>query len=138
VKLELKRSQRYLSFISFINVDTTRFLKSGELPDPSPNNEVYRRLRQLIKGSLRQTDIISGFYDGKICLLLTETGREGADKVRFRLQDSIKYFLREVFDSPMNWRVEMRVGSFPENGTTPNSFYDSLRDGLSGCQKTPE
>ena len=126
VQQELKRSQRYLSFVSYINIDTTRFNKSGEIENTSPNNEVYIKLRKLIISSLRQTDIISGFNNGKICLLLVETQKDGADKVKQRLQESIKYFLHEMFNSPLNWRVDMNIGSFPDDENTPTSFYEII------------
>ncbi|MCD6163445.1 MAG: diguanylate cyclase [candidate division Zixibacteria bacterium] len=130
VQQELKRAQRYLSFISFIKIDTTRFNKTGDIEIPNLNSETSRRMKTLLRKTIRQTDIISGFNDGKICILLVETQKDGADIVKNRIQESIKYFLHEMFDSPMNWRVDIRLGSFPDNKSTPNSFYDSIRTSL--------
>lgn len=126
VMQELKRAQRYLSFVSYINIDASRFNKASEIDSTSANIEIYRKLRMFLHSSLRQTDIISGFHDGKINILLIETHKEGAGIVRNRLQESIKYFLHEMFNSPMNWRVEIHHGSFPDDENTPNIFYERI------------
>jgi GGDEF domain-containing protein len=130
VQQELKRAQRYLSFISYIRIDTSRLSKSGEINHLGPNNDVHNKLRSLIRKSLRQTDIISGFNDGKICLLLVETHKDGAEKVKERLQESIKYFLHEMFNSPVNWKVDFKIGSFPDGSSSPNSFYKIINSAL--------
>lgn len=127
VQQELKRAQRYLSFISFIKIDTNRFSKGEEIESDELNSEIYLKIRKLVRKTIRQTDIISGFNKGKICVLLIETQKNDADIVKNRLQESIKYFLHEMFDSPMNWRVDIHLGSFPDDKNTPNSFYDSIR-----------
>lgn len=126
VQQELIRAQRYLSFVSYINIDTTRLNKNGEIENTNPNNEIYIKLRKLIRGSLRQTDLISGFNNGKICLILVETQKDGAEKVGVRLQESIKYYLHKMFNSPLNWRVDMKIGGFPDDNNTPNSFLKTI------------
>jgi len=126
VRQELNRAQRYLSFVSYINIDASRFNKASEIDSTSSNIEIYRKLKKLLSSSLRQTDIISGFHDGKISILLIETHMEGAGIVRNRLQESIKYFLHEMFNSPMNWRVDIYHGSFPDDENTPNIFYERI------------
>lgn len=128
---ELKRAQRYLNFLSYIDVDTSRLDKSGEIDTSHPDSEFYKKIKKHIRSCIRQTDIISGFNNGKICLLLVDTPRKGAEVVKQRLQQSIKYFLREIVNSPLNWRMVMKSGSFPDEGITPNSFYEKVNSVLS-------
>ncbi len=130
VRQELKRAQRYLNFVSYINIDTTKYSKTSEAENTNPNSEFYRKLRKLLRKSLRQTDIISGFNKGNICILLIETHKDGANKVGDRLQETIKYFLHEMFNSPLNWKVNISLGSFPDDENTPNSFYDRINSSL--------
>ena len=125
---ELLRAQRYLSFLSFVNIDT----KNSQVDSESnENGEIYQKLKRHIRDSIRQTDIISGFNKGRICILLVETNKEGVAIVKDRLQESIKYFLHEVAQSALNWRVTLASGSFPDVDHTPNSFYDKLKSALS-------
>ena len=126
VQQELKRAQRYLCFVSYINIDTAKYNKTGEVENTSSNTEFYRKLRKLLRKSLRQTDIISGFNKGNICILLVETHKDGANKVGNRLHETIKYLLHEMFNSPLNWKVNISSGSFPDNENTPNSFYNRI------------
>ena len=131
VSQELKRAQRYLNFVSYINIDTSRMNVTDNLPVNGQNLELFDKLRQHIRKTIRQTDIISGFVNGKISLLLIETNKNGAEIVKQRLQDSIKYFLHEIVEAPHNWRISLYAGSFPDDEHTPNSFFDKLSTALS-------
>ena len=127
---ELLRAQRYLNFLSFVRIDTKAVNTANDLKANTPETGAYRKLKQHIRTSIRQTDIISGFNNGTVCVLLIEANKEGVELVKNRLQDSIRYFLHEVFDSAMNWRVTISAGSFPDIDNTPNSFYEKLNTAL--------
>jgi hypothetical protein len=128
---ELLRAQRYLSFLSFVSIDTKKLHASDENKSINPNTEIYRKLKKHIRNTIRQTDIISGFSNGNICILLVETNKEGVSVVKERLDESIKYFLHEVAESALNWRVTMTSGSFPDIDHTPNTFYGKIDKVLS-------
>jgi len=128
---ELLRAQRYLNFLSFVNIDTRNLNITDENVTHNPNIEIYRKLKLHIRNSIRQTDVISGFKNGNICVLLVETNKEGVDIVKGRLDESIKYFLHEVAESEKNWRVTMTSGSFPDIDHTPNIFYGKINKALS-------
>jgi len=130
VSQELKRAQRYLCFISYLNIDAQRLGTSEEDKVQTPNMELLDKLRLHIRKSIRQTDVLSGFNNGRISVLLVETNKDGAVLVKNRLNDSIKYFLREVVESPLNWKVVIHAGSFPDDEHTPNSFYDKISSTL--------
>jgi GGDEF domain-containing protein len=123
---ELRRAQRYLDFVSFLSVDASH-IKESELNETNPNGEFYRKLRRHIRNAIRQTDVISGFSKGKICVLLVDTPGEGVKSVSDRLQESIRYFLHEIINSPRHWRVEIHSDSFPGDGSTANTFLSKIR-----------
>jgi GGDEF domain-containing protein len=129
---ELLRAQRYLNFVSYAMIDTSHLAKTGEIEGLNPSTEFYKKLRKHIRVSLRQTDLISGFKDGRICVLLIETSGDGIKVVTERLQESIRYFLHELIKSPKNWRVEIHTGSFPSNDATPNTFLQKIKTDLLG------
>jgi len=123
---ELRRAQRYLDFISYLSVDTSH-LDNNELGDTRAGNDFYRKLRRHIRTSIRQTDIISGFNNGKICILLVDTSGEGASIVSDRLQENIRYFLHEIINSPKNWKVEIKSACFPTDSATPADVLKDIR-----------
>jgi GGDEF domain-containing protein len=123
---ELKRAQRYLDFVSCLSVDASH-LDQTDFRDADFETEFYHKLRRHIRKSIRQTDIISGFSNGKVCVLLVDTPTEGAGMVGQRLQESIRYFIHEIINSPKNWKVDIKSSSFPGNTLTPNSFLDEIR-----------
>ena len=128
---ELLRAQRYLNFLSFVSIDTKNLHGDNDENEGGANIEIYRKLKRHIRDSIRQTDVISGFNKGNICILLVETNKEGVSIVTDRLQESIKYFLHEVVESALNWRITLTSGSFPDVDHTPNSFYEKLNSVLS-------
>jgi hypothetical protein len=123
---ELKRAQRYLDFISCLSVDASH-LDEDDFRDANFESEFYRKLRRHIRKSIRQTDIISGFSNGKVCVLLIDTPTDGAGMVSQRLQESIRYFIHEIINSPKNWKVDIKSASFPGNNLTPNSLLSEIR-----------
>ena len=129
---ELVRAQRYLSFVSYIMVDASHLSRSGEIDIAGSESEFCKKLRKHIRISIRQTDLVSGFKNGRVCVLLVETGHDGVKVVGERLQESFRYFLHEMVNSPKNWRVEIRSGSFPGNETTANSFLQKIKADLIG------
>jgi len=128
---ELKRAQRYLNFLSYIDIDATRLNKKEDVDISRTDSEFYRRIKKHIRSCIRQTDIMSGFSNGRICLLLVDTPRKGAEVVKQRLQQSIKYFLHEKVRSPLSWRTVIESGSFPDDEMSPNSFYEKVNSFLS-------
>lgn len=130
VNQELKRAQRYLSFVSYLSIDTKHLGINDEIASGNSSLQIYQKIRQHIRNSIRQTDIISGFYNGKVSVLLVETNKPGAEIVKNRLQQSIKYYLHEIVESPMNWKVNIKTGSFPDDEHTPNLFYKKISSTL--------
>ena len=127
---EIKRAQRYLDFVSYLEVDASHINGNGNT-EPYRVQEFHKKLRRYIRNSIRQTDIISGIANGRACVLLIGTPEDGVKVVGQRLQENIKYFLHEVMNSPKHWRVEILSGSFPGSESTPNTFIEKIRSILS-------
>lgn len=121
---ELKRAQRYLSFVSYLTVECQNSISFGD-------RKLCENLRKYIRGNIRQTDIISGFHNGKLCLLLIETGYDGAEIVGRRLEETIKMFMQESPGVSPKWRIKISGGSFPDGQASPNDVLIRLRNHIS-------
>lgn len=123
---EIQRVKRYPSFVSLLSFDLSHINSDQELENYETLDKFYRALRELIKNSVRETDLISNIYGGKIAILLIETPRKGALVLSDRLKKSIKYFLCNNTKSPLNWRISSRENSFPGSNGDEHDFITAL------------
>ncbi|UCC78500.1 MAG: diguanylate cyclase [Candidatus Zixiibacteriota bacterium] len=123
---EIQRVKRYPSFVSLLSLDLSHIDSDEELENYDTLEKFYRALRELIKNSVRETDLISNIYGGKIAILLVETPKKGALVLSERLKKSIKYFLCDNTKSPLNWRISSKENSFPGPNNDEDNFITAL------------
>lgn len=123
---EIKRAKRYPTFISLVILDVSHIDSSVEIENFSDLNQFYISLRDLVKKSARETDLISSNGSGKIAILLIETPREGALAFSERLRKTVRYFLCNNTRSPVNWRVPTKESYFPGLTEEDNSILAVL------------
>ncbi len=125
---EVQRVKRYPSFVSLLSLDLSHITSEEELENFENLGKFYGALRELIEKSIRDTDLISDIYGGKIAILLIETPKNGALILSERLKESIKYFLCNNTKSPLNWRVPSRESSFPSPNNDEKSFINAVNE----------
>jgi|GEM_PF-1533706 len=117
---ELKRAQRYLTFVSYLTLEGVE-----DISDTDP--DFRTNIRKYIRSSIRQTDIVSGLNNGRLCILLVETGIEGADIVGRRLEETIRMFLKESETAGPRRTITINKGSFPDNQASPNTILKRMK-----------
>ena len=123
---EIRRAKRYLTFISLVLMDVSHINSSGEIENFSNLNQFHISLQDLVRKSIRETDLISSDGFGKIAILLIETPKEGAMAFSERLKKTVRYFLCNNTRSPVNWRVLTRESYFPGSTGENNSILSVL------------
>jgi GGDEF domain-containing protein len=123
---EIKRAKRYPTFISLVLMDVSHINSSTELENFSDLDQFHFGLGDLVRKSVRETDLISNNGSGKIAILLIETPKEGASAFAERLKKTVKYFLCNNTKSPVNWRVPTRESYFPGSTREDNSILGVL------------
>ena len=116
-KQELKRAERYCEFLSLLVVDLSslaKFAKGGAMKSYQRVETFFEELERLVKGSVRETDLVSGVEDQKLLLLLSETPKEGAKSLSKRLGERVKYFVSSTLKTPPGWQVPMNILSYPD------------------------
>lgn len=125
---EVQRVKRYPSFVSLLSLDLSHISCEDDLENFENLEKFYNGIRDLISKMVRETDLISNIYNGKIALLLLETPRRGAEVLSKRLKKSIRYFLCNNTKSPLNWRVPSKESCFPGINTDENSFLSVIEE----------
>jgi GGDEF domain-containing protein len=125
---EVRRVKRYPSFVSLLSIDLSHISSIDELENFKDLENFYAAVKELIEKLVRETDLISDIYGGKIAILLLETPRRGARALSDRLKKSIKYFLCSNTKSPLNWRVPSKESCFPGSNGDENSFISAIKE----------
>jgi GGDEF domain-containing protein len=125
---EIQRVKRYPSFVSLLSLDLSHINSTDELENYENLEKFYDAVRQLVKRMVRETDLISDIYNGKLAILLIKKPKQGAEILNDRLRKSIKYFLCNNTKSPLNWRVPSEHSCFPGANIDENSFLSAINE----------
>lgn len=126
IEEEIRRARRYPTFLSLVFVDVSHVDSADEIENFSEVGEFHTSLKDLVRKSIRETDLVSSNGNGKIAILLLETPREGASAFSRRLKKAVRYFLCNNTISPANWRVPITASCFPGSGGEEESLVDLL------------
>ena len=126
VRQELKRSERYCSFVSLVKVslDGLRDRLARKFPADSAQSDTFvSQLSYLVRSMVRCTDIVSSLDRDKIMLLLVETPGDGAAAFARRLSESLSDYLQKTgeFTSSVDFKIDF--GTFPES---EDSSFDQI------------
>jgi two-component system cell cycle response regulator len=126
IEEEIRRARRYPTFLSLIYVDVSHVKSTDEIENFSEVEKFHAGLSNLIKKTVRETDLISSNGGGKIAVLLLDTPRDGASAFSKRLKRTVRYFLANNTVSPVNWRVPMGESCFPGSRGDDKGLLDLL------------
>lgn len=113
---ELKRAERYRSFLSLVVFNLSGFLSTvGQRKINSPD-EINRFLAGLVErvvDGARESDLVSALDNARLVLLLPETDDEAAAVAAGRFQTLISEYLGALADTDFRFEVPLEVISFP-------------------------
>lgn len=114
--LELKRAERYRTFLSLLVLNLSELLSNisrRKLESPEQIDELIASAARRIKQDARETDKISFFEDGRLAMLLPETDFTGARAAAGRMEDLISEFLADFLQCDYQFSVPLEITSFP-------------------------
>ncbi len=118
VKHELKRSERYCSFMSLMTLhfdDLDSRLHRKFAADESRVEAFRNRLIEAIRSQVRSTDILSSYSRNSVGLLLVETPSDGAEALGERLKDHLNEFFQLNGAPVSSVDVDLEIGCYPES-----------------------
>lgn len=126
IEEEIKRARRYPAFLSLVYIDVSHVDSPDEIENFSDVEKFHAGLNNLIRKTIRETDLLSSNGSGKIAILLLETPRDGASAFSGRLKKAVRYFLASNTISPVNWRVPISERCFPASRGEDTGILDLL------------
>jgi GGDEF domain-containing protein len=126
---EIRRAKRYATFVSMIALDLTHIDAFSDIEKFKSYEDFIASFRKLIRGSIRETDILGIYNRNRAFILLLDTPREGAEVLEERLKTSLRYFMAGYIKSPLNWHVPMKEYSFP-NASNEDLGFQAFIDNI--------
>ena len=113
---ELKRAERYCEFLSLVTIDITSLSQFAPMDrkNRQSSTSLQQDLEKVIRGNVRETDIVSKFENNRLALLLSETPPEGANCLCKRLKEGIRAFTSSWLKLPQQWEAFAEIVSFPD------------------------
>lgn len=118
VRHELRRSERYCTFLSLLALridDLEESLKRRFPADDKTAADYRSRLLDVIRAHVRATDVVSVVHHNTVALLLVETPAEGAEVLGRRLSKHLRDYFTSSGDPLDKVDVDTDVGSYPED-----------------------
>ncbi len=118
LEAELVRSERHKRPFAVVMLDVDFFKKVNDAKGHPVGDELLRRIAQLLREVLRQTDVIARYGGEEFSAVLPETGKAEAVQVAERIRASIaeQLNLPEVFGRAVT--ASLGVAVYPEDGLT--------------------
>ncbi|HDL04634.1 MAG TPA: GGDEF domain-containing protein [candidate division Zixibacteria bacterium] len=117
ISYELRRAERYRIFLSLVVINLGPIIElggNGSLSKDADKEQFLGDLFEVLRGSVREVDLISGYGDTKIGLLLPETPRQGAEAAARRISETLYSFCGDYFRKPADYLVPVEISSFPD------------------------
>ncbi len=115
-KQELKRAERYLSFVSLVIFNVVPVGYGWD-------EELKKKVAEVAGRSVRETDLVGVSDAYRVALLLVETPRRGAEKASERIAGQLMDFcLKEKGKS----KLEIKIHAFPEDPQGKENFLSAL------------
>lgn len=114
--IEIKRGQRYGSFISLIFLDMDHFKLVNDQYGHLMGSQVLVEVAQILRKSLREVDIIARYGGDEFVVVLPETNVETSSRIAHRVRNAIRAheFLKKEGLS-IHLSASFGIAGFPEH-----------------------
>ena len=126
MKMHVEQSKRYETPFSLIIIDIDYFKRFNDTFGHQAGDAVLRQVAQILKNSVRATDIVCRYGGEEMSIILPNTPKsisvDTAEKICKRVADR-KFKLDNHQES--NVTISLGVATFPDDGATPSEIIDA-------------
>ena len=126
MRMQLGQSMRYGAPFSLIIIDIDFFKKFNDTYGHQAGDAVLKQVAQLLKSSVRTTDIVCRYGGEEMSIILPNTSKEMALNTAGKICNKVasnKFKINNNQDSVVT--ISLGVSSFPEDGNTPSEIIEA-------------
>lgn len=114
---EIKRATTHQTKTGFVMIDVDHFKKFNDNHGHLVGDQILRHVGELIRSSIREVDIPGRFGGEEFCVILPNTGLDGAQLTAERIRKAVDEHLAKAFDAEYHVTISLGVSIFPDHGT---------------------
>jgi diguanylate cyclase (GGDEF)-like protein len=116
LEIEYRRAARYKRRFAFLMLDIDYFKEVNDNFGHPCGDAVLQRIAEILKGSVRGTDIVARYGGDEMAIILLETSQKMALKVAEKLRRQIEEYPFVWEDTSFRVTVSIGVAAAPEEG----------------------
>jgi len=113
LEVEVKRAQRYDLNLSLIMIDLDHFKEYNDTYGHLEGDTLLRKIAQILKSSLRETDFVARYGGEEFAVILPETNKEGASITAERVRKAISE--RTFGEVGAKMTISLGAASYPDD-----------------------
>jgi len=126
--VEVKRAQRYDLNLSLIMIDLDHFKEFNDSYGHLEGDNLLRKIAQILKSSLRETDFVARYGGEEFAVILPETNKEGAAIAAERVRSTISEQTFGEVGAKMT--VSLGVACYPDDACLRADLIKKADDAL--------
>jgi diguanylate cyclase (GGDEF)-like protein len=133
LELEVNRAQRYDLNLSLIMIDLDHFKKFNDSYGHLEGDTLLRKIAQILKSSLRETDFVARYGGEEFAVILPETNKAGASFAAERVRKTINEQTFGEVGAKMT--ISLGVASYPDDACLRTDLIKKADEALYRAKK---
>ncbi|MBF0531553.1 MAG: GGDEF domain-containing protein [Candidatus Omnitrophica bacterium] len=121
---EVSRSKNHKTEVSFLMADVDHFKTFNDQYGHFTGDQVLREVGQVIKTNIREIDIDGRFGGEEFCVILPDTGSDGAKYAAERIRLAMEKTVVRAYDGTYQVTLSIGIATFPQDGKTAEEILE--------------
>ena len=121
---EIKRASLRKSDLSLLMIDADHFKMINDRHGHLAGDQTLKEISNIIRENVREIDIVGRFGGEEFCVVLPDTGSEGARLAAERIRKSAEKRLIKAYDSALRVTLSIGLAIYPSNGKLLEELMD--------------
>jgi len=121
---EIVRSKAQKLNLSILMVDVDHFKKFNDNYGHLTGDQILREIGSIIKENLREIDIAGRYGGEEFCIVLPDTGLEGAQFAAGRIRRATEETTIKAYDTSIRTTVSIGISQYPQDGQKVSELVD--------------